>query len=117
MKTKTAFNHKDTKTQSQLWRYEKRLLPSGEILHQVLSGSDDMPLVHFDKRTRGKSAGTSADFETVVREHNAAQDLLTFAREIHCWLTSPDLSPGVLQSYRHDAELAIAKATGKAVQS
>lgn len=56
-----------------------------------------------------------ADFEG-TREGNArliaaAPCLLALIQEINCWLTSPDLSKGVVEAYKHDCEIAIARAT------
>jgi hypothetical protein len=42
----------------------------------------------------------------------AAPELLETLMEIRHWLTSPDLSPGVIAAYQHDCDIAIARATG-----
>jgi len=44
----------------------------------------------------------------------SAPELLELVCEINFWLANPDLSPGVIGAYKHDCELAIAQATGKA---
>lgn len=43
----------------------------------------------------------------------AAPDMLSTLDEIRCWLISPDLDPSVIEAYRRDCEIAIAKAKGQ----